>query len=221
MAISQSLLEPKLLSKLSKVSMRFMSAAADPDLFIASELAYKFSITEEKAFLLGTGTGQPLGVFVPSALGVDTSRDISTGNTATALTADHIQALRYSIKATYRNDPTCAWLWSRDAVRMIMLLKEATTNAYLFQPATVSGSPDRLLSIPIAESEYVPNTFTTSQYVGLLGAFRYYHITEYDNLTIQRVEELYSATAEIGFIARRFVDGSPVVAEAFSRSKLA
>ena len=103
---------------------------------------------------------------------------------------------------------------------MIMLLKD-TANNYLFQPATVSGEPDRLLSIPIGESEYVPNTFTTGQYVGLLGAFRYYHIVEYDTLTIQKLTEKYTFENNVGFIARRFVDGSPVVAEAFSRSKLA
>jgi HK97 family phage major capsid protein len=221
MVLSSRNLEPRLLSKLSKASARWMAAVGDSDMFLANELGYKFGITEEKAFLLGDGTTQPLGVFVASANGIPAGRDLASGNSATAIGADHIQAMKSNLKQTYRIDPTCAWLWSRDAVRQIMLLKEATTNAYLFQAATVSGESDRLLSIPIGESEYVPNTFTTGQYVGLLGAWRYYYIVEYEDMTIQRLTERFAATFEIGFIARRWVDGSAVVGEAFTRSKLA
>ena len=40
-------------------------------------------------------------------------------------------------------------------------------------------------------------------------------------MMIQRLVELYAGTNEVGFIGRRWVDGSPVLEEAFSRLKLA
>jgi HK97 family phage major capsid protein len=220
MVLSQRILEPKLLSKLCKASMRFMLTVANADMFLANELGYKFGVTEERAFMTGSGVGQPLGLYTADANGIDTSRDVSTGNTATAIGPDNLFAMKYGIKQVYRIDPSCAWIWSPEAVRQIILLKD-TTGHYLWEPSTQFGQPDKLLNIPVCESAFAPNTFTTGLYVGLIGAFRYYYIVEYDDLTIQRVTELYSGTNTIGLIARRFVDGSPIVAEAFARCKLA
>lgn len=220
MLLSQRVLEPKLLSKLVKASMRFMLTVANADMFLANELGYKFGVTEERAFMTGSGVGQPLGIFTADPNGIPTSRDISTGNSATAIGADNLFALKFGIKQVYRIDPSCSWIWSPEAVRQIMLLKD-TTGHYLWEPSTQFGQPDKLLNIPVCESAFAPNTFTTGLYLGVIGAFRYYYIVEHDDLTFQRVTELYSGTNTIGIIARRWVDGSPVVAEAFTRSKLA
>ena len=70
-------------------------------------------------------------------------------------------------------------------------------------------------------SEYAPSTFTTGLYVAVLGNFEYYWIVELMDMAIQRLVELYAATGEVGFIARRWVDGSPLLDEAFARVKLA
>jgi len=213
-------LAPTLLSKLAKVSIRSLYGAKNVEQLILDELAYKNAITEEKAFMTGTGSGQPLGIFTASASGVPTARDVATGNTATAIGPDNLIAMKYALKAGYRNDPTCRWIWSRAAVERIMSLKDAE-DRYLWQPSLQAGQPDRLLNIPVAESEYAPATFTTGLYVGAIGALRYFWIAEVADLQIQRLVERYADTNEIGFISRRFVDGSPVLGEAFVRSKLA
>lgn len=220
MAFTRRDLTPFLLSKLAKVSIRSLYSARNVERIVLDELAYKNAITEEKAFLTGDGSGKPMGIFKADATGIPTSRDVTTGNTATAIGADNLIAMKYALKAGYRNDPTCRWIWSRDAIGKIMSLKNDTDD-YLWQPSIQAGQPDRLLNIPVAESEYVPNTFTTGLYVGALGAFRYYWIAEVADLQIQRLVELYAATNEVGFISRRFVDGAPVLGEAFVRSKLA
>jgi HK97 family phage major capsid protein len=219
MAFGRRDLTPTPLTKLSKVSIRMLYAATGIETFIRNELSYKFGITEEKAYLTGSGTNQPLGVFTASANGVTTARDVSTGNTATAIVADNLFENKYSLKGGYLADPSCRWVFHRTAIKSVSLLKDST-NQYLWQPGLQAGQPDRLLGIPVVMSEYAPNTFTTGLYVGLLGAFRYYWIAEVDDLQIQRLVELYSATNEVGFIGRRFLDGAPVLAEAFSRIKL-
>jgi hypothetical protein len=53
-----------------------------------ARLAYKFGVTQEKAYLTGDGNQKPLGVFTASNDGISTGRDVSTGNTTTAITFD-------------------------------------------------------------------------------------------------------------------------------------
>ena len=87
-------------------------------------------------------------------------------------------------------------------------------------PGITADDPDRLLGLPVGESEYVPNTFTTTLYVGVLGDFRWYWIADALDIEIQRLNELFAATNQVGFIARLKNDGMPVLEEAFARVQL-
>ena len=73
----------------------------------------------------------------------------------------------------------------------------------------------------MAVSEYVPNTFTSGQYVGILGDFSYYWIADAFDMTIQRLTELYAETNQMGLITRWSTDAMPVLENAFARVKLA
>jgi len=221
MAFDRRDLEPYLLTKLSKVSIRTLTLAADAESEVNTELAYKFGITEEKAFLSGNGSSKPLGVFTASASGISTGRDVSTDNTSTALTADGLINAKYAVKQAYLNSPKAGWIFHRDAVKMIRKLKASGTGDYIWQPGIGAGAPDRILELPYYMSEYAPNTFTTGLYVGIVGNFSYYRIAELNVMFMQRLVERYADTNEVGFIGRRFVDGAPVLEEAFARVKLA
>ena len=85
----------------------------------------------------------------------------------------------------------------------------------------MAGQPDLLLSRPLNQLEYAPNTFTTGLYVGLFGDMSFYWIADAEDISVQRLVELYAATNQVGFIARAATDGMPVLEEAFSRLKLA
>ncbi len=209
---------PHPLAKLVRVSKKLLRASAlnIPDL-IADRFGYKFGITEEQAFLLGTGSSQPLGLFVASNNGIDTSRDVNTGNTTTTIGADNLRAVKYTLKAPYRKN--AEWLFHRNAVGMISQLKDGM-GQYLWRDGLTAGDPDMLLGMPVNESEYVPNTFTTGQYVGMLGDFSHYWIADSLDMTLQRLVELYAASNQEGFIMRQELDGMPVLAEPFVRVTL-
>lgn len=213
-------LEPYLLTKLAKASLRTLMLSTDAEAIIRNELAYRFAITQEKAFMTGNGTAKPLGVFVASASGISTARDVACAS-ATAIAADDLINVKYSLKAGYSSDPSLAWIFHRDAIKSVRKLKTTTSGDYVWAPGLASGEPDRILDVPFYMSEYAPNTFTTGLYVGILGAFRYYWIAEVVDFVIQRLVELYAATNEVGFIGRIWVDGAPVLEEAFARVKLA
>jgi HK97 family phage major capsid protein len=225
MAFDRRDLEPQLCSKLAKASIRTLLLSNDAESIINQELGYKFGVTEEKAFITGSGTGQPLGVFTANANGISTARDV-TAATATSFTADNLIDMKYSLKQGYQQDPATAWVVSRTFVKLARKLKVASTTGgndleYIWQPGITGGAPDRILDIPYYMSEYAPATFTTGLYVAVLGCFRFYKIAQVQEMMIQRLVELYSGTNEIGFIARRWVDGAPILEEAFSRLKLA
>jgi HK97 family phage major capsid protein len=84
----------------------------------------------------------------------------------------------------------------------------------------LGGTPDRILEVPYVMSEYAPSTFTTGLYVGIIGDFSFYWIADSLKLEIQRLDELYAVTNQVGFIGRSETDGLPVLAEAFARVKL-
>lgn len=225
MALDRRDLEPHILTKLAKVSEYTLELAADAETIVRDELAYKFGVTEEKAFTTGNGVGKPLGVFTASVDGISTARDVAASS-ATAFTADNLIDLKYSLKAAYRNDPSCAWIVSREFVKRARKLKVASTTGgndqeYIWQPGLTGGQPDRILDIKYHESEFAPATYTTGLYVAVLGCFRYYRIAQVGAMLVKRLDELYAATNEVGFKGRRWVDGAPILEEAFARLKLA
>lgn len=201
--------------KLSKTLMRNSAIAVEA--LVRQRLAYKFGITQEKAFLTGSGTGQPLGVFTASANGISTGRDISTGNTATAITFDGLKSAKFALKAPYR--AKADWMFHRDALLAVSKLKDGD-GQYLWRVSNEVGEPDRLLGVPVNESEYVPNTFTTGLYVGMIGDFSNYWIADALTMTIQVLTELYAETNQNGYIGRLECDGMPVLEEAFARVTL-
>jgi len=81
--------------------------------------------------------------------------------------------------------------------------------------------PDTILGHPFMESEYAPNTFTTGQYVGVLGDFSFYWIADALTMQIQVLTELYAETNQNGYIGRKETDGQPVLEEPFVRVTLA
>jgi HK97 family phage major capsid protein len=212
-------LYPHPLAKRVKVSKKLMRVATMPaEQIVMQRIGYKVGVTQEKAFLTGTGNKQPLGLFTASADGVPTTQDVSTGNTTTSITWDGLVEAKYKLKGAYWSK--AQWLFHRDALKQITKLKDGD-GAPLWRPSYQAGEPDLILGAPLMMSEFVPNTFTTGLYVGMFGDFSNYWIADALDLQVQRLTELYAETNQDGFIARMETDGMPVLAEAFARIKLA
>jgi HK97 family phage major capsid protein len=210
-------LHPHPMAKRIKVSNKLLKTASqDPETIVRDRLGYKVGITSEKGYLTGGGAQQALGVFTASASGISTGRDVQTGS-ATNVTYAGLTAAKYALKGAYWNQ--ARWLFHRDALKLVATLADSTGRP-LWQPSVQAGQPDLLLGLPFDMSEYVPNTFTTGLYVGLLAAWKVgYWIIDSLGLTIQRLVELYAETNQVGFIARFETDGMPVLEEAFVRLK--
>jgi hypothetical protein len=197
-----------------------MVSVLNIDALVRDRLAYKVAIVHEKAFMSGSGTNQPLGLFTASDKGISTARDVSTGNTATTIGADNLFEMVYSLKGQYLGRPSTRWIWHRLALKMIRKLQD-NNKQYLWQPGLTQGQPDTILGIGIINSEHAPSTFTTGQYVGILGDFSFYWIVDALDAAIQVLDQLYAESNQTGYIIRAESDAMPVLEEAFVRSKLA
>jgi HK97 family phage major capsid protein len=217
MSVGKRELFPHPLARRILVSNKLMRATAGgAESLVIQRLSYKFAVVEENAFLNGTGNMQPLGMMVASANGITTARDVSDGNTATTITWDGLKNAKYSVKSQYW--PRCVWIWHRDSLKMLSKIKN--DNGYVWQPSVQVGQPDMMEGFPFLTSEYQLNTFTASQYVGLFGDLSHYQIADAMTQSIQRLNELYAETNQVGFIGRLECDGMPDLAEAFARVKL-
>lgn len=215
-------LVPRNLTKKITLSRKLVRQKPDIRAYVERRLGYKAGITMEKGYLTGHGAGQPLGVFTASANGVSTSRDVSTGNTSSAFTDLGLINAYYALKAAYRDSKTCRWILHRDAVKLARQLKDSQ-GGYLLRPGQglETNIGDRLLGVPILESEYAPNTFTTGLYVGLIGDFAFYSIADSLQMEVQVVDQRLAHQNKIEYILRCESDGMPTFEEAFARVKLA
>lgn len=218
MAFGKRELTPHPLAKRIKISRKLLRhSPLGPEALVRERLAYKMGVSQEKAYMTGSGAQQPLGIFTASEDGIPTSRDVSTDNTTTAATFDGLKSAKWTLKSAYW--PQAQWVAHRDFGAKVDKIKDGN-GSYIWQPSVLVDQPDRLLGFPINFSEYAPNTFTTGLYVAVLGAFKNYWIAESLSLEVIRLNELYAATNQVGFISRSEIDGMPVLAEAFVRVAL-
>lgn len=210
---------PHPLAQYIKVSKTLLRRSTIPvDGIVRGRLAYKCGVVQENTFLNGSGALQPLGVFTVSDDGIGTGRDVSTGNTSAEIRFDGLIECEFKLKAQYRR--TAEWIFHRDAIKQIRKLKDGE-GRYIWVASVVQGEPDRILNMPVNESEYAPSTFDTTLYVGILGDFRNYWIVDALTMQLQVLIELYAATNQNAYITRLESDGMPVLAEAFARVQLA
>lgn len=212
-------LKPYAMAKRIKLSEKLIRAAVmDVAKFVLARLAYKAAGTEEKAFMTGSGSNEPLGLFVNSVHGISSARDFSTGNTTTAPKFAGLKTAKWKLKPQYRVN--AKWLFHSDV--LLKLDTEVDNDGqFIWQPSVVVNQPDLVLGKPVIESLFAPSTLTAGQYVGMLGDFQYYWIADALNLAIKVLDQLYAEQNKIGYLLRAEVDGQPVLEEAFSRVTLA
>jgi HK97 family phage major capsid protein len=211
-------LHPRHAAGLIKVSKPWLRAAQfGPEAIVRAEMARDAGELQENAFLTGSGSGRPLGVFTASADGISTARDVSTGNSTTAISIAGLRAAKYSIKQAYW--PRLRWMGSRTFHQQLYSLDDGNGRPLLTE-SLKAGEVDMVLGFPVDVNEFAPNTFTTGLYVGILGDWSTYWIADALDMDLQRLDELYALTNQVGFIGRMQLDAMPVLEESWARVKL-
>lgn len=173
--------------------------------YIAKEFGRRIGAKEEEAFFTGDGTGKPTGIFNTlngAQLGV-------TAASATAITADEIMDLFYSLKSPYRKK--AIFVMNDATVKAIRKLKDGN-GQYIWQPSITAGTPDTILNRPVKTSAYVPTIEAAAKTIAF-GDFGYYWVADRQGRSFKRLNELYAVTGQVGFMATQRVDGKLILAE--------
>ena len=211
-SFTQKTIDAYKLTDLVKVSIELLQDSMfDLEDYIGREFAYAFGAAEEEAFCVGTGSGQPTGLFTANGGEVGV-----TAASSTAVTADEIISLIYALKSPYRKK--AKFLMNDETVAAIRKLKDGN-GIYLWQPALQQGQPDKLLGYDLYTSPYVP-TMGAGKYAIAFGDFQNYWIADRAGRTVQRLNELYSTKGQVGFVGTERVDGKIILPEGIQLLKM-
>lgn len=191
---------------------------------LMDNLGWQFTQAENNQFAIGTGSAQPQGITVGGTMA------ISGGSTLALAFAngDNIIDLYHALPYQYRSN--AVWFANDAVIKTIRKLRWATTSGagsttqyleYLWQPGLAAGQPDTLLGRPI----YPLNTMASSGSTGAVLCIadpRFFWISDFQNggLDFQVLNELYAASAAVGYWGWRRFDSNVVVAEAVQTMKL-
>lgn len=206
-AFSQVSIGAYKLGTMIKVSEELLADSVfDLEAYISKEFARRIGAREEESFFNGDGKGKPLGILA-AAGGAEVG---VTAASATAITADEVIDLFYSLKAPYRKN--AVWLLNDATVKQIRKLKD-TTGQYLWQPSLVAGTPDTILGRPVKTSAFMPTAAAGAKTIAF-GDFKYYWIADRQGRTFKKLSELYAANGQVGFMGTQRVDGKLILPEA-------
>ena len=206
-AFDQVQLDAHKVGTLIKVSEELLQDSAfNLESYISGEFVRRIGDKEEEAFLVGDGDSKPTGILhdtLGGHVGV-------TAASATAITADELVDLYYSLKAPYRRN--AIWVLNDTTIRLIRKLK-SVEGQYLWQPGLKDGEVNTILGRPYFTSPFMPSAEAGAKAI-LFGDLNYYWIGDRQGIAIRRLNELYAGKGQVGFMASKRLDGRTVLQEA-------
>lgn len=192
-------------------------ASIDIERWVAEKVADKMARLEATAFISGDGTTRPKGILTYTAgTSFGQIQQINSG-AAGAITADSLIQLYYALKDEYARRAT--FLMHRTTVQSVRLLKESTTNQYLWQPGLTSGAPDSLLGVPVALASDMPVPANNALAVAVADFNRAYLIV--DRVGIRTLRDPFTTKPFVKFYTTKRVGGEVVNTDAIKILRLA
>jgi len=169
--------------------------------FLADQTGNELGVRVNASLTTGTGTNQPKGIVVASALGV-------TGGTAVsgAFTADNLIDLVYSVDTAGRRLAGAGFQMNAASIGKMRKLKDTAGN-YVFQPALSADAQDLLLGYPVFENPGMADTATSAKSV-IFGHLPSYFVRSVGGIKLDRSDDFAFSTDLITFRATMRVDGN-------------
>lgn len=178
--------------------------------WLVSEIETAFAEQESRAFVVGTGSGQPRGILsYPTAAHsawewgkIGTTVTGEAGAFPASNPGDILIDLIYSLKASYRQNGT--FLMNRKTQSAVRKLKD-TDGHYLWQPPASLDQTASLFSFPVVESEDMPDIGADSLSIAF-GDFRRGYLIV-DRAGVRVLRDPYSAKPYVLFYTTKRVGG--------------
>lgn len=183
------------------------------DEFLIDRFARRLNKLEGAGFVNGDKVGKPEGILTNADIGF-----VISGN-ADLLTPDGLLDLVYELPSDYRKN--ASFIMNRKTILAARKLKEATTNAYIWERSLALGQPETLLSYPIVECPDMPDV-AAGTYPVAFGDFGLgYCIADRIDFQVQVLREKYVEYGLLGYMGRKRVGGQVILPAAIVKQKIA
>lgn len=184
----------KMSSKLVQVSYELLEDnAVNLETELGLMLGERIGRIEEEYDTTGSGTSQPQGIVTASTQGKETA---ASG----VFTAEDLLDLQYSVDRAYRRDPSCAYMFNDQVIKAVRQLLDAN-DLPIWQPSIMEGEPDRLYGYPVLSNANMSATYEDGDKFGIFGVMSKVILRDVREIRFRRLEELYAANDQVGFIA--------------------
>ena len=144
-------------------------------------------------YTTGTGSSQAQGIVTGASAGV-------TAAATAAIAADEIKDLIHSLDPSYRGMGSTGFMMHDSVLLAVRKLKDGD-NRYLWQDSIQLGTPDRLEGYPVTINQNMESTIAATNITMLFGAFEKFIIRDVRGIRLYRLDELYRANDQTGFMA--------------------
>jgi HK97 family phage major capsid protein len=192
-----------LTSKMIKVSTALLQdSAINLDALIGRKAGERIGRRENRAFTVGNGVGQPLGVATAATVG-----KLGPNGQTTSVTYNDFVDLMHSVDVAYRNE-RARWMWHDLSMAVLRKILDGDGRP-LWEPSVQPGTPDTFLGRPYTVNNNMP-TMAASQKSILFGDFLLgYIIRDVAAMSMTRLVERYAENLEVAFFITTRQDGKP------------
>lgn len=199
--------------QLTKLSTSFVQDAGVPiESFVAENIGRALGRITDTAYVTGNGSTQPNGIVTAAGTGV------KTGGSLIPLDFDDLIDLQMSVVAEYRNN--ASWVMSDTTAGQLRKIRAGAGDTagtilgqYLWEPSNQMGQPDMLLGRPVYTDVNFATQGSAARSVAF-GDFSRYYIRDVAGVRIERSDERYFDTDEVGFRGVIRTDGDLIDANA-------
>ena len=177
------------------------------------EYSQQFAKLEGAAFVSGSGVGQPLGFLNDGGIA-----NFTTAASGVLAPDDLINAVHNFPSFAYYM-AQAKWVMNLATLGVIRKMKD-TQNRYLWEPGLSQADPPMILNMPYVIAPDMPNVASGALAVAFGDFQRGYSIVDRTQIAVQRLEELYATSAQIGVLAYKRVGGQTVLSEAIHGVKV-
>ena len=183
-------------SSLVKVSQQLLQDSAfDLNAFLVEAMGERIARATNAAFSTGTGSSQPQGIVTGSALG-------TTAAGASAITADDLLDLIYSVDASYRNKPGFGLMAHDNIIAAVRALGLGAANDFpIFIPSMEAGQPDRIFGIPVYVNNDMQSSIATGTKTMIAADFSKFVVRNAGGIQMLRLNERFADELEVGFVS--------------------
>lgn len=179
--------------------------------FVAQNIGRALGRITDTAYVTGGGSTAPNGIVTAAGTGV------KTGGTLVPLTFENLIDLQHSVVAEYRENSS--WVMNDTTAGSLRKIREdgGTSGAFIWQPSSQVGAPDMLLGRPVYTDVNFAAQGSAARAVAY-GDFSAYYVRDVGGVRLERSDERYFDTDEVGFRGVVRTDGDLIDSNAIKTS---